>query len=143
MGITSSSRNIANQLISPKEARALAGPDRWNTLEQTFRNLTHIQQKQQGWPTPATTIPFSTFNSHFFPPGLPYDLSKRIFASLTTPNQTLLTFPAFATALTVMRLGTPSHKVALLFTIYDLDKVGFITPDMIQRFMNVIWSKER
>ena len=74
---------------------------------------------------------------------IPYSLSDRLFEVLDTEHSGQLSLKNVLSGLAWLKHGTRDEHVQLLFIIYDLERVGEVSREVLDRFMDVIYGRER
>ncbi|TDH68264.1 hypothetical protein CCR75_008405 [Bremia lactucae] len=74
---------------------------------------------------------------------IPHTLADRLFEVLDTERSGELSLANLLSGLSWLKYGTYEEQVNLLFIIYDLDAIGEVSRDVIERFMDVIYGRKR
>ncbi|KAE9305946.1 hypothetical protein PR003_g21359 [Phytophthora rubi] len=74
---------------------------------------------------------------------IPHSLSDRLFEVLDTERSGELSLANVLSGLAWLKHGTYEEQVQLLFIIYDLDAAGQVSREVLDRFMDVIYGRQR
>lgn len=72
---------------------------------------------------------------------IPTSLADRLFDVLDTEHSGELSCDNLLSGVARLKYGTYDEQVRLLFVLYDLDTVGLVTRDVMDRFMDVVYGR--
>ncbi|TYZ59898.1 hypothetical protein PybrP1_009211 [[Pythium] brassicae (nom. inval.)] len=72
---------------------------------------------------------------------IPTSLADRLFDVLDTERSGELSCDNLLSGVARLKYGTYEEQVRLLFVLYDLDSVGLVTRDVMDRFMDVVYGR--
>eukprot|EP00937_MAST-01D_sp_MAST-1D-sp2_P001671 g1671.t1 len=124
--------------VPAKQAHTLLGREAVAYLEQGFRRLCGRGRDALG-PMSRQVFVRDVLQPAY--PNIPTQLANRIFYALDVEEVGELQFEQFLCALAVLTRGTLAQQMQLFGALFDLDRNGVLTRDIMSRFLRAIYGR--